>query len=55
MAFLETFSATSLTLFCAWMFKKYIEPRLDKAHERLKEGHAKFKDLLGDNNGFKKS
>lgn len=49
MTFIETFSATSLTLLCAWIFKKYLEPLLDKGHERIKRlGGNKMGKLMLD-------
>jgi len=36
MAFIETFLATSTTLLCAWIFKKFIEPWLEKSHNKTK-------------------
>jgi hypothetical protein len=42
MAFIETFLATSTTLACAWLFKKFIEPKLEKGHKKVKGFKKKF-------------
>jgi len=36
MSFIESFLATSTTLFFAWVFKTYLEPRLNKGHKKIK-------------------
>lgn len=45
MSFWETFGAVfvaqSLSLSVAWLFKKFIEPKLDWAHGKLKWVHKK--------------
>lgn len=42
----ETFwavlSATILAQFCNWLFKKYIEPKLEKTHDKLQQ----IKDII---------
>jgi low temperature requirement protein LtrA len=43
MTFIETFLATSTTLFCAWIFKTYIEPRLNNSHKKIKKVFVKKK------------
>lgn len=36
MTFLETFLATSTTLLCAWLYKQFIEPVLNKNHNKAR-------------------
>jgi hypothetical protein len=35
MTFIETLLATSTTLFCAWLFNQYIQPLLNRGHNRI--------------------
>lgn len=34
--FIPTFSAVFLAQFFGWIFKKFVEPRLDATHEEMK-------------------
>jgi hypothetical protein len=43
MTYWESLTATMTTLTFAWIFKKYIEPKLDKGHDVIKKIRRKRK------------
>jgi p-aminobenzoyl-glutamate transporter AbgT len=46
MTFFETFTALMTTLIIAWWFKKYVEPKLDKYHEKITAHKEKIKKVF---------